>query len=97
MVRGLVNEGDFIEVFVDTPIEDCIARDPKGLYKRALAGEIRNFTGVSQPYEQPDAPELHLKTRGTTPEQLADQVIDLLLQRGVYGDIWWSLQEGEGI
>ena len=97
MVRGLVGDGDFIEIFVDTPIEDCIARDPKGLYKRALAGEIKNFTGVSQPYESPDAPELHLLTRGATPERLADQVIDLLLQRGVYGDIWWSLREGEGI
>ena len=51
MVRALVGEGDFIEVFVDTPLEECIARDPKGLYKRALAGEIKNFTGIDQAYE----------------------------------------------
>ena len=97
MVRGLMEERDFIEIFVDTPLEDCIARDPKGLYKRALAGDIKNFTGVSQPYETPEHPELRLETRGSTPEQLADRVIDLLLERGIFGDIWWSLREGEGI
>ena len=97
MVRGLMGEGEFIEIFVDTPLEDCIARDPKGLYRRALAGEIKNFTGVSQPYERPTAPDLHLQTPGATPEQLADRVIDVLLERGTYGDIWWSLQAGEGI
>ena len=97
MVRGLMGEGEFIEVFVDTPIDDCIARDPKGLYKRALAGEIRNFTGVSQPYERPEKPELLLETRGATPEQLADAVIALLEERGIFGAAWWSLREGEGI
>lgn len=56
MVRELVADGEFIEIFVDTPIEQCIARDPKGLYKRALAGEIKNFTGVDQAYEVPDTP-----------------------------------------
>ncbi len=56
MVRGLVSEGDFIEIFVDTPLEDCIARDPKGLYKRALAGEIKNFTGVVSPTRAPRSP-----------------------------------------
>ena len=97
MVRGLMGENDFIEVFVDTPLEDCIARDPKGLYKRALAGEIKNFTGISQPYEAPPSPELHLETRGQSAEQLADSVIGVLEQRGIFGDIWWSLREGEGI
>ena len=96
-VRGLVGEGEFIEVFVDAPLEECIARDPKGLYRRALAGEIRNFTGVSQPYERPAAPELHLETRGATPDQLADAVVALLGERGLFGDAWWSLREGEGI
>ena len=56
MVRELLEEGEFIEVFVDTPLEECIARDPKGLYKRALAGEIKNFTGVDQAYEAPERP-----------------------------------------
>ena len=97
MVRGLVGEGEFIEIFVDAPLEDCIARDPKGLYKRALAGEVANFTGVSQPYERPESPELHLETHGRTPEQLSDRVVDMLLERGVYGDAWWSIREGEGI
>ncbi|MCW6510500.1 sulfate adenylyltransferase subunit CysN [Lichenifustis flavocetrariae] len=97
MVRGLVGDGEFLEIFVDTPIEDCIARDPKGLYKRALAGEIQNFTGVSHPYERPNSPDLRLATRGHTPEQLADQVVALLEARGIFGDAWWSLREGEGI
>ena len=60
MVRELLDAGEFIEIFVDTPLEECIARDPKGLYKRALAGEIKNFTGVDQPYETPENPEIHL-------------------------------------
>ena len=97
MVRGLVGAGEFIEVFVDSPLEDCVARDPKGLYRRALAGEIKHFTGISQPYERPSAPDLHLETRGTTAEQLADRVINALLERGIFGDIWWSMQEGGGI
>ncbi len=59
MVRELLEDGEFIEVFVDTPLEECIARDPKGLYARALAGEIKNFTGVDQAYEAPERPELH--------------------------------------
>ena len=60
MVRDLVAEGEFIEIFVDAPLEDCIARDRKGLYKKALAGEIRNFTGIDQPYERPQAADLVL-------------------------------------
>ena len=97
MVRRMLPPEEFLEVFVDAPIEDCIARDPKGLYKRALAGEIKNFTGVSQPYERPENPELRLETRGATPEQLADAVIALLEERGIFGAAWWSLREGEGI
>ncbi|MDX7951129.1 sulfate adenylyltransferase subunit CysN [Lichenihabitans sp. Uapishka_5] len=97
MVRSLVADGEFIEVFVDTPLEDCIARDPKGLYQRALAGEIKNFTGISQPYERPAKPDLLLETRGATPEQMADAVVSLLEERGIFGTAWWSLREGEGI
>jgi len=67
MVRGLVSEGEFVEVFVDTPIDECIRRDPKGLYARAMDGRIKNFTGVSAPYQAPPAPEIHLHTVGTTP------------------------------
>jgi bifunctional enzyme CysN/CysC len=83
LVRELAGEGEFIEIFVDTPLEDCIARDPKGLYKRALAGEIKNFTGISQPYERPQAPELQLETRLATPETLADRVIAELDKREI--------------
>ena len=83
MARELAEPGEFIEVFVDTPLEDCIARDPKGLYKRALAGEIKNFTGITQPYEAPQSPELHLRTHGETPEALAQTVLDALRSRGI--------------
>jgi bifunctional enzyme CysN/CysC len=65
----------FFEVFVDTSLEVCMERDPKGLYRRALAGELTQFTGVSAPYERPENPELHLRTQGEEPEALADRVI----------------------
>jgi adenylyl-sulfate kinase len=68
----------FIEVFVDTSLELCIARDPKGLYRRALAGELMDFTGISAPYEAPDNPELHLRTQGLAPEALADCIVATL-------------------
>ncbi len=83
MVRELVGPGEFIEVFVDAPIESCIARDPKGLYKRALAGEIRNFTGIDQPYERPEQAEVVLAAGEAAPEALADQVIAALEERGI--------------
>jgi bifunctional enzyme CysN/CysC len=68
---------------VDTPVEECRRRDPKGLYRRADAGEIRNFTGVSAPYEPPEAPELRLDTLGGTPEQGALDVVAMLRARGI--------------
>ncbi|MEM6691694.1 MAG: adenylyl-sulfate kinase [Planctomycetota bacterium] len=75
--------GDFIEVFMDTPLEVCEARDPKGLYKKARAGEIPNFTGISDPYEPPNAPEIRLDGSGdATPAQLAEQVIEHLVKKG---------------
>lgn len=72
--RDLMDPGELIEVFVDTPLDECIRRDPKGLYQRALAGEIRDFTGISSPYEPPERPELHLRTMETGPTQLAQQI-----------------------
>ena len=83
MVRELLDSGEFIEVFVDTPIEQCIARDPKGLYRRALAGEIKNFTGVDQPYEAPENPETSFLAGGDDAERLAGEVVDALLQRKI--------------
>ena len=68
----------FVEVFVDTPIEECERRDPKGLYKKARAGELRGFTGIDDPYEAPAAPDLWLRTTTARPPQLAAQVVELL-------------------
>jgi bifunctional enzyme CysN/CysC len=82
MVRGLVADGEFLEVFVDTPIEECERRDPKGLYSKAKAGKIKNFTGVDAPYESPEAPEVHLQTIGASPDELADSIIKALIDRG---------------
>lgn len=76
--------GDFLEVFVDTPLEVCQQRDPKGLYKKALAGEIANFTGISDPYEAPQNPEIHLKFRvGMTPADAAEDILQGLVARGI--------------
>jgi len=83
MVRDLLAEGEFVEVFVDTPIEDCIKRDPKGLYAKAQAGEIKNFTGIDSPYEAPEVPELHILTAGRTPEDCAASVLEQLRSRGI--------------
>jgi len=83
MVRELVAADEFIEVFVDTPLESCIARDPKGLYRRALAGEIQNFTGINQQYERPNNAEIHLLAGQENPDALADKVIAELMRRGI--------------
>jgi bifunctional enzyme CysN/CysC len=82
MARGLMPQGEFVEVFVDTPIEVCRARDPKGLYARALAGEISNFTGISSPYETPLNWDIRLDTTHDRAEMLADQVIAWLEAQG---------------
>ena len=76
--RSLFAPGEFVEVFVDTPIEVCEARDVKGLYAKARAGKIPNFTGVNAPYERPEAPDLRLDTMAATPEALAQRVIDAI-------------------
>jgi len=79
-VRTIHDAADlrFVEVFVDTPIEECERRDPKGFYKRARAGELRGFTGIDDPYEPPDAPDLWLRTAHTRPGDLAAQVVSLI-------------------
>ncbi len=79
MARELFARGDFIEAFVDTPIEVCEQRDVKGLYRKARAGEIPHFTGISSPYEAPEAPELHLRTADASDDVLAQQVVARLL------------------
>ena len=85
LARDLVGEGEFLEVFVDTPIEICMQRDPKGLYKRAAAGQIKNFTGIDSPYEEPENAEVTLKTENTAAEALADRVLAYLRE---CGKIW---------
>jgi bifunctional enzyme CysN/CysC len=83
MVRELLPEGEFIEIFVDTPIEDCMKRDPKGLYAKAVKGEIANFTGVTSPYEAPEAAEIVLQTLDCSAEDAADRIVDELAARGL--------------
>ena len=80
-VRRNIGE-DFLEVYVDAPVEVCAERDVKGLYKKAFAGEIEQFTGVSDPYEPPAAPELHIKTDEETPEESAKRVLLRLEELG---------------
>jgi len=84
-VRASLAPGDFIEVYVNTPLEVCEQRDPKGLYKKARAGELKGFTGIDDPYEPPLSPELVLEGAKYSPEQLADQVIAYLEATGKIG------------
>ena len=80
-VRHQIGE-DFLEIFVDAPVEVCAERDVKGLYKKAYSGEIPQFTGVSDPYEPPTAPELHIKTNEEDPRESAARVVGLLEEKG---------------
>lgn len=73
----------FIEVFVDTPLAICEQRDPKGLYEKARAGEIANFTGISSPYEAPESPEVHLRTADMSVEAAAEQVVEYLRDNSI--------------
>jgi len=81
--REMQKEGDFVEVYVDVPLEVAEERDPKGLYKKARAGIIPSFTGISAPYEAPENPEIHLKTHGRTPEESASEVVEVLETLGI--------------
>lgn len=85
MVRELVGGNEFIEVFVDAPLEVCMARDPKGLYRKAQEGKIKNFTGFDSPYEAPETPDVHLQTADLSPEDAAERVIVLLRDMGRLG------------
>jgi bifunctional enzyme CysN/CysC len=72
--RTMVDTHEFVEVFIDTPFDECVKRDPKGLYAKALKGEIKNFTGVDSPYEAPETPELRIRTKDNTPEAAAESI-----------------------
>ena len=82
MVHDLMEEGEFIEVYVDTPFEVCAARDPKGLYKKAKAGEIKNFTGYDSPYEPPERADIHVSTDKLSADDCADTIIAYLEENG---------------
>ncbi len=86
MVRAMLAAGEFIEVFVDTPLAEAERRDVKGLYKKARAGNLRNFTGIDSPYEAPEAPELHVRTTHEAPEAAAERIVAYLT--GARGDGW---------
>ncbi|QCB54797.1 sulfate adenylyltransferase subunit CysN [Sphingopyxis sp. PAMC25046] len=79
MVRGMLPEGEFLEIFIDTPLAEAEKRDVKGLYKKARAGQLKNFTGIDSPYEAPENPEIRIDTTAMTPEEAADLIIDRLL------------------
>jgi adenylyl-sulfate kinase len=83
MVRKLFPAGEFIEVFMDTPLETCEERDPKGLYRKARSGEIKHFTGIDSPYEIPSHPELRLDTSTMSVEACVDTLIAYLLERNL--------------
>ena len=83
MARQLMDAGEFIEVFIDTPLAIAEARDVKGLYKKARAGQLMNFTGIDSPYEAPEAPEIHIQTTALTPEEAAEQIIMHLQEKGI--------------
>jgi len=82
-VRAIMQPGDFIEVFVDCPVEVCEQRDVKGLYKKARAGEIKEFTGISAPYEAPSKPEMVIETSGQSVEKSALQILAYLERQGI--------------
>jgi len=85
MARELLGEGEFIEVYVDTPLEICMQRDPKGLYRKAKAGEIKNFTGIDSPYEAPEHAELTVDTTTADPAELASGIVRYLREKGYVG------------
>ena len=87
IARSLVKYDEFIEVFIDTPLEVCEQRDPKGLYKKARDGAIKNFTGISSPYEEPEDPQIHIKTDEHSIQECVDIVINYLIKFGYVKEI----------
>ena len=80
MVRDMMAPGEFIEVFVDTPLAEAEKRDVKGLYKKARSGQLKNFTGIDSPYEAPISAEIRIDTTKMTPEQAAEAIVEELLK-----------------
>ena len=82
MVRAMFPGGEYVEIFVDTPLAEAERRDVKGLYAKARAGELANFTGIDSPYETPEAPDIRIDSTTLSPEQAADHIVDFLSRRG---------------
>lgn len=80
LVKSLFNKGEILEVFIDSSLETCEKRDPKGMYLKARKGEIKNFTGISSPYEAPENAEIHITNDNISPEEAADQIVNYLLK-----------------
>ncbi|MFH7565717.1 adenylyl-sulfate kinase, partial [Oceanimonas smirnovii] len=91
LAREMLEEGEFIEVHVDTPLNVAEERDVKGLYKKARRGELKNFTGIDSAYEQPENPEIRLDTAALSADEAADAVIELLTEKGIIGSGDWSI------
>jgi adenylyl-sulfate kinase len=85
MARDLLGADEFVEVFVDTPLDVAEQRDPKGLYKKARRGEIKNFTGIDSPYEAPEAPEIRIETAAESADRAAERIILELRRMGIIG------------
>ena len=81
MIQSIIGETDFVEIFVDTSLEECERRDVKGLYKKARQGELKNFTGIDAPYERPENPTIHIRTEGETEEDAAGRVVRFVRER----------------
>ena len=83
LFRSLVQPGEFLEIFVDTPLSVAEQRDPKGLYKKARSGALVNFTGIDSPYEAPEDPEIRVDTTELSAEQAADLIVEQLVAQGI--------------
>jgi bifunctional enzyme CysN/CysC len=83
LARELLEPGEFFEIFIDTPLAEAEKRDPKGLYKRARRGELRNFTGIDSPYEAPEHPDIRIRTMELSPEEAAETILAHLVKQGI--------------
>jgi adenylylsulfate kinase-like enzyme len=86
MARELLEEGEFFEIYVNTPLDVCERRDPKGLYKKARSGQLKNFTGIDSAYEAPEKPEITVEAGNTPAEELAEEIVRELLGEGYKGE-----------
>lgn len=84
--RSLLEKNEFVEVFVECPIEECSKRDPKGLYKKAIAGKIKDFTGISSPYEKPINPEIVISTHANTIDENVEKILNFLLKKEIINE-----------